>query len=82
MGALRVTADKVAHVEYQHRAAAEQFRALDLAKTVAVDGCRTPAAARTLCTAACRMGRECHKGFITRHTVQRDMPEATFFFHT
>ena len=82
MGALRVTADKVAHVEYQHRAAAKQLRASDLAKTVAVDGCRTPAAARTFCTRTCRMGSERHKGFTTRHTVQRDMPEATFFLHT
>ena len=82
MPALRVTADKVTHVQYQHRAAAKQLRALNFAETVTVDGCRTPAAARTYGTAACRMGRKRHKGFITRHTVQRDVPEATFFLHT
>ena len=81
MGALRVTTDKVAHVQYQHRTAAKQLRALDLAETVAVDESRTTATAWAIGTGSCRMGFQRHKGFITRHTVQRDMPEATFFFH-
>ena len=82
MTALRVTAEKVAHVQYQQRTASRQLGTLDLAETVAVDEGRTPAAARTSCTRTCRMGSETHKGFITRHTVQRNVPEATFFFHT
>ena len=79
---LLVVADEVAHVKYQQRTATEQLRTLYLAETVAVDMCRMPATARTPRTHTRRMGRERHKGFITRHTVQRDVPEATFISHT
>ena len=80
--ALLVAAYEMAHVEYQHRAAAKQLRALDLAKAVAVDGGRAAAATGTYGAPACRMGSERHKGFITRHIIQRNVPGKTFFFHT
>ena len=72
----------MADVKYQHRTAAKQLRALDLAETVTVDGGRATAATGAYRTPACRMGGQCHKGFITRHTVKRDMPGMTFFIHT
>ena len=79
--ALLVATYEMAHVDYQHRATAKQLRALDLAKTVTVDGGRAPAATGTYSALACRMGCERHKGFSTRHIILRNMLGKTFSFH-